>query len=133
MKLRRLSKDGTLEDTITKLSEGNPGALHVCLESCTLSTTIDPDNLLGCHAPLETLDTFGIYGSRIWILYKYICGEDLVKFLAVLRGLQLGIVDAVKLRTLLDAEEHIVHNIDVNDILKKVQQRLPRFKYSNRR
>jgi len=130
MKLRRLDENGTLEDTLTKLSEGNPGALHVCLNSYRFSPIIDPDNALGCNAPLHILDTFGIYGSRIWILYKDVCGEDIVKFIAVLRGMQLGIVDAVKLSDVLNSEDRLSlseNNIDVDYILMKVEGRFPYF------
>lgn len=53
------------------LSEGNPGALRVLTE-------LQGDgegflDVLGC-------DSKRLYGSRIWMLYKDVCGEDIERF-----------------------------------------------------
>ena len=109
---------------IVKLSDGNPGATVVCIEMLKKGKDIDPDYVLGGLGILLMLDTFGIYGSRIWMLYKDVCKQDIVKTVAVLRAGQLGILDD-------DMLQHAIDNrgegIDIEDLHKKVRQRLPRF------
>ena len=81
------------DDVVTichKLSEGNPGALNVMMQMLSGTAKIDPDAALGPFAHLLNLDTFGIYGSKIWILYKDICCENIVHTITVLRAVQLG-------------------------------------------
>jgi hypothetical protein len=42
--------------------------------------------------PILDMDELGIYGSRIWILYKDFNGEDLPRMIASLRAVQLGLL-----------------------------------------
>lgn len=57
----------TLLDVLTKLSQGNPGALSVL---CQILKE-DQENGDGTLVfQLLKLDTLGIYGSLIWMLYK---------------------------------------------------------------
>ena len=76
----------SMMSAIMKLSEGNPGAMQVCMKIMDKAEEIDPDAMLGGLGVLLSLDTHQIYGSKIWMLYKDMCGEDIVKTLAVLRG-----------------------------------------------
>ena len=60
--------DMSIFEIVGALSEGNPGALRVLME------------LFGKDGA-GFLDVFGcdskrLYGSRIWMLYKDVCGED---------------------------------------------------------
>ena len=120
----RVGLQDTPVTTITKLAEGNPGALTVMMEMMKESKKIDPQDIMsGAFSPI-VLDTHGIYGSRIWMLYKDVCGHDMVKMLGVLRACQLGIESSEKL-------DHAIDNygegIDVDDLLVKVKERLPTF------
>lgn len=118
----------TLEDTnmsaILKLSEEIPGAIKVCAEILNKGGDIDPDSALGGLGTLLLLDTFGIYGTRIWILYKYVCKQDLTKTIAILRAVQMGIINEDKLQYAIDNHGK---GINVDDLYKKVRQKLPRF------
>ena len=107
-----------------KLSEGNPGAMNVCINMLNNSEKIDPDAALGGIGCLLSLDTHGIYGSSIWMLYKDVCGEDIVKTLAVLRSVQLGFLNEKKL---IHAIENRGAGIVVDDLYKLVKERLPAF------
>jgi len=111
-------------DIISKMSEGNPGATRVCIEAITNSPVIDPMALLGGLAPMLSLDTLGIYGSRIWMLYKDVCGERLPYFLAMLRGWQLGLVPKEDLDWAID---NYGRNFPIDIIAAKVCERLPEF------
>lgn len=90
----------TLEDTtisaLMKLSEGNPGALSVLARWLKEGSVIDPyaDPFMG----VLMLDTFGIYGPDIWILYKDICDSSLGLFWSVVRAMQYGIVPATTVK-----------------------------------
>lgn len=120
----KIKLSDTILDVVVKMGEGNPGALRVCTEILQEDKGIDPDNTLGGLETVLALDTLGIYGARIWMLYKDVCGEDLTKTLAVLRGWQLGQLAE-------DVIHHAIDNwgagIDCDDVLAKVQVRLPMF------
>jgi hypothetical protein len=61
------------QDIFLILTRGNPGALNVCIALYERS-----------KAALLLLDTHGIYGPDIWILYKDKCGEDIDRLIATL-------------------------------------------------
>ena len=126
--MTRIRLDMTMMDSIIAMVEGNPGALRVCLELLQDGGAIDPDSALGGFGKLLDLDTLGIYGPRIWMLYKDVCGEDLVKTVAALRAHQLG-------KLTRDTLDHAIDNygqgLDCDSILASVQERLPRFGVNN--
>lgn len=68
----RIRIDMTVPEILYTLSEGNPGALTVLMDWMQ-SSDIALFQVL-------TLDSKKLYGSRIWELYKDICGEDLDRF-----------------------------------------------------
>jgi len=120
----RIKLTDSTRSAIVKLCEGNPGALSVCLEIITNDARIDPQALLHGIGPLLMLDSLGIYGPRIWMLYKDVCGQDLVKTLAVLRSWQLGHTSKQKI-------DHAIlsrgDGLDVDAVLLAVQETLPEF------
>ena len=121
----KISLDDTAQDMVIKLSEGNPGALTVCMEILQRGGSIDPDGFGGGGAGLLLLfDSMSLYGSRIWMLYKDVCGEDLVKTVAMLRAWQLGLVSEDNLKHAID---NYGNGIDKDDLFKQVKDRLPNF------
>jgi len=120
----RIEMTDTVTDAIIKLVEGNPGAVKVCTEMIKYGESIDPDSAWGGIGNLLSLDTHRIYGSRIWMLYKDVCGEDLTKTVGILRALQLGFLKE-------DVLQHAISNygegIDVDLLVSKVKKILPRF------
>lgn len=120
----KISLDDTVQDVIIKLSKGNPGALTVCLDILQKGKTIDPDGLGGGTGLLLLFDSLSLYGSRIWMLYKDVCGEDLVKTVAMLRAWQLGFVSEDNLK---HAVDNYGNGIDNDDLYKQVKDRLPNF------
>lgn len=121
----RIELTDTLIDIFTKLSEGNPGALTILLRMYHEGDKIDPDAAGGGVIHLLSIDSFGIYGPRIWMLYKDVCGSDLVNTLGVLRAVQLGIIS----RQLLDQAIDGINNseLDIVDLLRQVREVLPDF------
>lgn len=124
MSATRIKGSDSTQDVMVKMSEGNPGALTVLMSLMTRAAKIDPDNWMPGLGEILSLDTLGIYGSKIWMLYKDVCGEDLVKMCAVMRANQLGFINA---DLIISAINNYGDGLDVVDLLLKVKERLPNF------
>lgn len=115
-------------EAVAALSEGNIGAVNVLVQILSGGAKHDPD----CASPILSLlelDSLGIYGSRIWQLYKDVCGQNLGKMLAVLRAYQLGFLSWPNLDEAIGSDAvrgRPLENID--DLILKVQQELPGFR-----
>lgn len=119
----KIGMHDTMIDALYKVSEGNPGALNVLVQTVKTSAVIDPDDAFGDIGPLLSLDSYGIYGSNIWILYKDCCHENIEGFLAVIRSIQMGLLDIE------DVWNSIKNSIpiDTDVVMKNLQKKLPRF------
>lgn len=124
MKTTRINGDDTISSAILKLSDGNPGAIHVCTLCIDHGDIIDPHTVLGGLGNLLSLDTHNIYGPDIWMLYKDVCGEDIVKTIACLRACQLR---QITISTLKYAIANHGDGINCNQVLLDVQERIPTF------
>ena len=122
--MTRISLTDTTHNVLISMAEGNPGALSVCLQLFQDAPRIDPDNKLAGLGYLLNLDTLGIYGPRIWMLYKDVCGQDLTKTCAILRAWQLG---NIRQSEILHAIDNYGDGIDVDLVLEVVQVTLPAF------
>lgn len=118
----------SIPDVLFKISEGNPGALNVCINILKEGEKIDPDNALGGLGVLLSLDTLGLYGSKIWMLYKDVCDCELSAMLAVLRAWQLGFATADQIHRAVDNRGD---GLNVADMHAKVVERLPSFAVPN--
>ena len=120
----RIKLSDSLLDSATKLSEGNPGAVNVLLLLVAKTEEIDPDAALGPYAHLLNLDSLGIYGSRIWSLYKDVCGENIATTMAVVRAVQL---DKLSEHTLDHAIDNRGEGINTEEIVAIIQEELPKY------
>ena len=118
--MSRIELNDSMLDVVTKMSEGNPGALRVIMELFTEVPTIDPQNIMGGIGAILELDTLGVYGPRIWMLYKDVCGEDIAKTNWMLRAWQLGIISEVELNKRIDN----YGRDGVDEIVEKVMTQL---------
>ncbi len=121
----RLQLTDTVLDVFTKLAEGNFGAAAVLKQMMEKGKDIDPD--CGGGEPIFMmmyLDTYGIYGARLWMLYKDVAGQNLSKAWACVRATQLGFISDTQL-------DHAIDNrgdgLDLNEVCAKVKERLPNF------
>jgi hypothetical protein len=105
------------------MCDGNPGGLTVLINLYKLSPSIDPDDAFGGLGPILSLDTLGIYGSRIWMLYKDVCDQSIPNVLTVLRAHQLGFLTDEDLNAAIDSGS----KLDLQDLLKKVNGVIPDF------
>jgi len=94
----------TLEDNamsaMVKMAEGNPGAVQAMMEIIEKHDSIDPQAFMGGLGAIMILDTWGIYGSSIHVLFKDKCGFDVRKMLMLMRATQLGFFPEERLREL---------------------------------
>lgn len=118
------SFDMSLVDIITTLGGGNPGAISVMTKMVKETETIDPDAALGGLGSILSLDSFGIYEHRIWLLYNDVCGRDLVRTLAALRSVQMGLTSLSDLDHAIDGKGDA---FDADAALALVREKLPRF------
>ena len=120
----RIELNDTTMDIIQKMSEGNPGALTVVMRMIAEGAAIDPQGFMGGLGAVLSLDTHRIYGARIWMLYKDVCGEDLMKTLAVLRACQLGELTDIEMQHAIDFRGE---GIAVDNLVSVVKERLEEF------
>jgi hypothetical protein len=120
-----ITLEDTLQSAVVKMAKGNPGALTVLCNLVKFAPLIDPQNIMGGFSYILIMDGKGIYGSRIWMLFKDICNQDYGRMCAILRAVQLGFIFGDSLSKAIEGEVGAELN---EDLLKKVQERLPGFK-----
>ena len=123
----RINEKMTMQDALYAMSGGNPGALTVLMGLLTQGKEIDPDSFSGGFGSILMLDSLGIYESRIWLLFKDVCGENLAKMIAVLRANQLGGLANVTTETLNHAIDNRGEGIDLDVVVAEVTSRLSNF------
>lgn len=123
----RIKLEDTMMDIMVKMSDGNPGAIKVLMEMIG-PNNIDPDNVLGGTGVILFLDTLGIYGTDIYVLYSDICNRSLVSMLAVLRATQMGLFDGSVLKDACSRQDYSGREmVPVEELYTKVQENLPNF------
>lgn len=132
--MTKITLADTLMDIFMKLSEGNPGALTVLMELYKHGAEIDPDAGDPILLMLN-LDSLNLYGPNIWVLFKDVCGENLTKFIACLRGWQLGHITHGELHDVIQAcmdqrvscTKEARPKFDVDAVYASVKAELPNF------
>lgn len=129
MSNERIQLSDNTMDVVMKMSDGNLGAMKVLMNILSPdSNEIDPDNVMGGMGVILSLDTHGIYGTDIYILYNDICQNDLVKFLAILRAVQLGFFSEHILKDACSRQDRTgISLIPIDELYLKVTERLPNF------
>ena len=122
--MTKIQETDTMLDSLTKMAEGNPGAITVLMQIMTEAERIDPDSFMGSFGAILSLDTQNIYGSRIWMLYKDVCGENITDTIGLSRAVQMGIISIATLNMAID---NYGKGLDVEDTMKKLRNDLPNF------
>lgn len=120
----RIQLEDSNMDILLKMAEGNPGALNVCARLLVEGSEIDPQSFAGGLGAILHMDSLGIYGPSIWMLYKDVCKEDLEMTMAILRATQLGLLLR---KDLLQVIDNHGEGLDLPDILAKVKGELKCF------
>lgn len=98
--MSRITLEDTQMDVLVKMAEGNPGALTAMMDILEKHDAIDPQAFMGGLGAIMTFDTYGIYGTEIYILWNDKCGKDVRKLLMLLRACQLGFLPSEKLKVM---------------------------------
>jgi len=116
-------------EIITKMSDGNPGAMSALAELIKNNERIDPDSVLGPLGAILYLDSVKIYGSDIYILFNDKCNRDVRKLIMLLRAAQMGKFYIMKLKELsLDQSYKInISEDDWSKIESDILEALPNF------
>lgn len=116
-------------DIIMKMVEGNPGAISVLTTLIKEEPKIDPDSFLAGFGTILSMDEMGIYGTHIWILYKYSCGQNVLNLITLFRAHQLGFVtsESIKSASTEAAASSREPSFDFTDLFSKIKTQLPDF------
>lgn len=124
----RIELTDNLMDIALGMAEGNPGAISVIMNLIKQNEAVDPDSAFGPYSSLLSLDSMGIYGSHIWVLFKDVCSQDTVWLIGLLRARQLGFISEKELIEAANYEGYRARvEIDVPGLVQKVCERLPNF------
>ena len=127
MEQKRIKLQDTTMDIVVKMSDGNPGAMNVLVSLLDPeNTSIDPDNIMGALGPILHLDSFGIYGTDIYVLYSDICNQNIAKFIAVIRSAPIGLFSRDILKDACHRQDYSGRNmVPVDELYKKLKELLP--------
>ncbi len=133
MSNEKIKLTDSMPDIIYKMSECNPGAMSALMDMLT-PNDIDPDNIMGGLGAILLLDSYGIYGTNIYILYSDICNKNLVNTLAVLRACQLGLFSSTVLKDACSRQDYSgASMVPVDELYLQVKTRLPNFNLQSER
>lgn len=85
----KINPNDSFYEMVTKLSEGNPGAMNVI----TQMLNKNPASIV----QLLSLDDMNIRGTQIWIAYKDYCGESLDLFIDAIKNRDKDMILAVNI------------------------------------
>ena len=119
----------SLVGIVIELSDGNPGAATTLMELAGSAAEVDPQNMLGGLGAVLMFDTYGIYGSDIYVLWNDQCLRDNRKMHLLMRATQLGIFDLNRLQTLAGDQDrtNLISDEEFADLDYQVCKRLPEF------
>jgi hypothetical protein len=127
----RLSLQDSLIELLTKMSEGNPGAVTALMDMFNKGHEIDPDNAFKGYGPLILLDEYGIYGADINVLWSDLCGKSTPITLAVLRAVQLGYLDRAVLKDACSRQDYSGREVFtleyIQELCDNIKEKLPNF------
>lgn len=123
----RIQLDMSMIQVVVTMSEGNPGGMTVCADALKHGKFIDPDSAFEGFGVLLDLDTHGIYGSRIYMLWNDVCKRNLAHMMAVLRADQMGQLAGCSDRVIQHAIDNYGEGLDLPAVLAAVKAELPNF------
>lgn len=116
-------------DIMISLSDGNPGAATCLMEMYNSAEIVDPQHMLGGVGAILQFDTYGIYGTDIYILWSDQCNRDTRRLHVLMRATQLGIFDLSRLKELAGDQDrtNIISEDEFVALDEQVCERLPEF------
>ncbi|RLI66848.1 MAG: hypothetical protein DRO67_00295 [Candidatus Asgardarchaeum californiense] len=128
--MTKIELTDNLQDVVVKMSEGNSGGLTAIMEILQKTEEIDPQNAMGGLAHILSLDTYGIYGSSIYVLWSDQCNRDIRELIMLLRATQLGFFSIDKLKAIANDQmgRYLLTQEEMDELDTLVTERLPEFK-----
>jgi hypothetical protein len=119
----------SLKDIVLEMSEGDPGAIIVCMRLVNEGGDIDKDAREAGFLALTSLDALEVYGPDIWLLYKDVAGENLSVMMCILRAHQFGLQNISK-----DIVHHAIdfrgEGVDIPGVTAALKKELPNFTFN---
>jgi hypothetical protein len=91
--IERINWTDSVPDAVAKIAEGNIRAAVLYGPDETLRRN-RPFELPKVIGPVMLLDSLGIYGPNVWVIFKDVCEQNHARMLAVLRATQLGMLSS---------------------------------------
>lgn len=131
--MERITLSDSISNAISKMAEGNIGAVNACISLIEEGEKTDPQNMMGGFGCILDLDREGIYGTDIYVFWNDICNQETSKMMAVLRAVQLGFFSGRVLADACHRQDYSGRSmIPVEELYKMVTERLPAFDLANR-
>ena len=129
MNQQRIKLTDNTMDVVVKMCDGNPGAMDALVSLLKPENVkIDPDNIMGPLGPILSLDSFGIYGTDIYVLFSDICGRNIAKMVAVIRATQMGLFSRDILKDAAHRQDYSGRDmVPVDDLYNKIKEMFPLF------
>jgi hypothetical protein len=125
---QRIELNDSMFSATMKVADGNPGAATALMSLCSTAEEIDPQSFGGPLSPLLSFDSYGIYGTDVYVLWSDICNKDNAKTLAVLRAVQLGLFKESVLKDACSRQDYSGREmVPVDELYEKVYERLEEF------
>ena len=127
--MSRITLTDTILDVVTKMSDGNPGAINTMMLILKEAKNIDPQAFMDGLSVLLSLDDMGIYGTEIYILSNDQCNRDIRKLLMLLRATQLGFISRERIKKIASSQtrENLLSEKEMDLLDNKVCSELDQF------
>ena len=127
--MTRINGTDDTASMLSKMSDGNPGALSALMNMMECGREVDPNDFMGGMSPILGLDTLGIYGTDIYILWSDQCHKDTREFLMLLRANQFGFVSDERIKAVAGDQMNRIRftQEEMDDFNTKVCKELPNF------
>lgn len=127
--MSRIKLTDTILDVVTKMSDGNPGAINTMTLILKEAKNIDPQAFMDGLSVLLSLDDMGIYGTEIYILSNDQCNRDIRKLLMLLRATQLGFISRERIKKIASSQtrENLLSEKEMDLLDNKVCSELDQF------
>ena len=128
----RIELNDSPMNMIVKMGDGNIGAITALTELFAKGSEIDPDSFQGGFSTILGLDSLGIYGTDIYVLWSDICNRNTAGLIAIIRAHQLGLISSSLVKDIASRQDRSGKSmIDMNTVYDSVKNELPNFDPTN--
>lgn len=122
--MSRVNHKMNLMEAVQAVSNGIPGTIAVLARVMKEYPKYDPENSMGIFGYIFTMDMFQIYDEGLWIIHSRLCDMQIVKTIAILRALQLGLITPREINNLLQSN---LVSLDFLILITEIRTKVPNF------